>query len=79
MISGIKTTPNGDYCAYCNAKINASIYDFCPKCGNALSANALKLKEQQEKRVKIELLDELALEMQDEKSLKVIINKLKQL
>ena len=53
-MNGIKSLPNGDFCAYCNAKINADLYDFCPKCGNALSMNAIKLKEQQNRRIKIE-------------------------
>ncbi|MBR3605530.1 MAG: hypothetical protein IKL52_05845 [Candidatus Gastranaerophilales bacterium] len=78
-MNGIKTLPDGDHCAYCNAKVNLSLYDFCPKCGNALSINALKFKNQQEKRTKIELLDELALELTDEKSLNIILNKVKSL
>lgn len=74
---GIKTLPDGDFCAYCNAKVNASVYSFCPKCGNALNKNALKLQSQREIKIKIELLDELASEIKDENSLKTIVNKLK--
>ena len=73
---GVKTKTDGDYCLNCNAKI-ISAYDFCPKCGNALTENAEKLKEQQQKRIEISLLDELSEQIEDEKSLKVIIEKLK--
>ncbi len=79
MISGIKTNADGDFCAYCNAKVNLSLYNFCPKCGNALNLDARTLKEQQEKRIKIELLDELSLEVRDEKTLSLILNKLKEI
>ena len=75
MISGIKTKPDGDYCAYCNAKL-INVYEFCPKCGNALTLDAVNLRGQREKSIKIELLDELASEMADEKSLKAILKKL---
>ena len=74
---GVTTKIEGDFCANCNAKI-ISAYNFCPKCGNPLNQNAIKLKEQQQKRVEIELLDELANKIEDEKSLKIIINKLKE-
>jgi len=77
MINGIKTTSKGDLCAYCNTKINADIYNFCPKCGNALNKNAIDFREQQNKSVKIDLLDELSSEINDENSLKIIIEKLK--
>lgn len=77
MANGIKTTPDGDFCEYCNAKVNVNLYNFCPKCSNPLNQNAIKLKEQQEKRIQIELLDELSCEIQDEKSLKIIVEKLK--
>ena len=76
-MNGIKTLPDGEYCAYCNAKVNLNLYNFCPKCGNALTMDAIRLKEQQEKRVKIELLDELSAEITDEKSLNVIIEKVR--
>lgn len=79
MDSGIKTKPDGDYCAYCGAKVNVGLYNFCPKCSNALNQNALMFKKQQENRVKIELLDELSLDIKDEKSLKIIMDKLKNL
>lgn len=76
-MNGIKTLPDGDYCTYCNSKVRLDLYSFCPKCGSALTQNAIKLMAQREIRVKIELLDELASEIKDEKSLKIIIEKLK--
>ena len=78
MFSGIKTKQDGDYCMYCNAKI-IKAYDFCPKCGNALTMDARRLKEQKDKGIKMELLDSLVDEISDEKSLKVILEKLKTL
>ena len=76
-MQGIKTLAHGDYCVYCNSKVRLDLYSFCPKCGTALTQSAIKLAEQREIRVKIELLDELSSEIKDEDSLKVIINKLK--
>lgn len=76
MINGIKTKQDGEYCANCDAR-TSKYYDFCPKCGSALTSNGMQLREQQIKRVKLEVLDELALELQDEKSLLLILNKVK--
>lgn len=76
-MQGIKSLPDGDFCAYCNTKVNLNLYSFCPKCGNALNEAAIKLAEQRETKIKIELLDELASEIEDENSLKVIVKKLK--
>lgn len=73
---GIKTKADGDYCVACNAKI-IDVYNFCPKCGNPLTKTANTLKDQRCRAVKIELLDELASDINDEKSLKIILEKLK--
>lgn len=78
MLGGIKSKADGEYCVKCDAKIVNS-YEFCPKCGSALSLDAIKLNGQRKKAVQIELLDELAAEITDEKTLKIIINKLKSL
>lgn len=75
MINGVKTLIDGDHCVYCDAKVIDGLYNFCPKCGNALNVDAIRLKEQQEKRIKIELLDELACEIDDVKALNTILNK----
>jgi len=72
MIKGIKSLPEGDFCAYCNAKINLDLYDFCPKCGNPLSSDAINLRNQQEERIKLEVLDEISAQITDINSLKVI-------
>ena len=37
MIGGIKTKADGDYCAYCDNKIDPEKYNFCPVCGNPRS------------------------------------------
>ncbi len=76
MLNGVKTTIDGDVCVYCNAKA-LDLYNFCPKCGNPLTLDAIRLKEQKDRKIKIELLDELAYLIGDEKSLKVILNKVK--
>lgn len=76
-MNGVKTNINGDFCAYCNAKVNVPLYDFCPKCGSALSLNAINLKEQQNRKIKLEVLDELSLEIKDEESLKILLQKIK--
>ena len=78
MLGGIKTTIDGDHCLHCNTKI-ISNYDFCPKCGSPISYDALRLKEQQNKAIKLELLDELSSMISDEKSLKVILEKTKKI
>ena len=77
MIKGIKSLPNGDFCAYCNAKINLDLYDFCPKCGNPLSDNAIKLREKQDERIKFGVLDDLSQGISDPNVLKVISEYLK--
>ena len=77
MIKGIKSLPNGDFCAYCNAKINMDLYDFCPKCGNPLSDNAIKLREKQDERIKFGVLDDLSQGISDPNVLKVISEYLK--
>ncbi len=79
MINGVTTRVDGDHCAYCDAKIIGGLYNFCPKCGNPLNVEAIKLKEQQTKHTQIELLDDLAYLIEDEKSLQVILNKVKEL
>ncbi|MBO7527013.1 MAG: hypothetical protein J6T74_03845 [Clostridia bacterium] len=77
MIKGIKSLPNGDFCAYCNAKINLDLYDFCPKCGNPLSDNAIKLREKQDERIKFGVLDDLSSGISDPNVLKAISDYLK--
>lgn len=79
MINGVSSNVEGDFCVYCGAEINAGLYNFCPKCGNALNIDAIKLKEQQIKREKIDLLDELAYLINDPDALKVILEKTKSL
>lgn len=78
MVSGIKTIQNGNLCLNCNTKIEDQ-YNFCPNCGNALNLKAQKLKDEQIKEEKIKLLDELSHEAKSEKSLMLILNKLKQI
>ena len=53
--------------------------EFSTVCANHIlvpnEMDAIKLKEQQEKKIKIELLDELACEIEDTNALKVILDK----
>ena len=79
MAYGIKTLTDGDVCAKCNAKVKTNSYNFCPVCGNALNFDAIRLKDQQIKKAKLEILDELSLEIKDQKSLEAIIKKVKHL
>lgn len=79
MINGIKSTTEGDFCMYCNAKVIEGSYNFCPKCGNPLNYDAIRLNDQKENKIKIELLDELAFYINDVEALKVIANKAKSL
>ncbi|MBE7074850.1 MAG: hypothetical protein E7376_02600 [Clostridiales bacterium] len=79
MVNGIKTFVDGEHCVYCNAKVNEKLYNFCPICGNALNVDAIKLKEQQIKKIKLELLDQLAYEINDKDALTVILNRTKSL
>lgn len=79
MTYGIKTTPSGDVCGKCNAKVNVGVYNFCPICGNALNFDAIRLNDQQIKKAKLEVLDELSLKIQDAKSLQIILDKVKSL
>jgi len=79
MLNGIKTYVDGDFCVNCDMKVNVEVHNFCPKCGSALNSNAIKFKEQQNKKIKIELLDELSNAITDENSLKIILEKIKSL
>jgi len=79
MLNGIKTYVDGDFCAYCDTKLNIGTYNFCPKCSNPLNSNAIKYKEQQAKKIKIQLLDELSYEIKDADSLKIILEKIKKI
>lgn len=77
-MEGIKTTQNGDFCIYCNAKVNVNLYNFCPKCGNALTIEATNLKEQQNRKLRLEILDELASSIQNTEALAEIMKKIKE-
>lgn len=79
MTYGIKSSPNGDVCIKCNAKVKTNLYNFCPVCGNALNFDAIRLRDQQIKKAKLEVLDELSTQIQDQKSLETIIKKVKSL
>lgn len=78
MMNGIKTRADGEYCAHCSSRVS-KYYDFCPKCGNALTGNGMQLREQQIKRIQLDVLDELALAIKDEEALRYILNKVKSL
>ena len=65
-------------CPHCKTKVQ-ELDNFCRICGTPLNTNASKLKIQQTKRIKMELLDELANEIKDRDSLKVIVEKVKNL
>lgn len=71
MIGGIKTKVDGDYCVYCNNKINEK-NNFCPICGNPLNENGENLRHEQIVSEKIKLLSELSSLIKDPKALKVI-------
>ena len=79
MTYGIKSTPDGDLCLKCNAKVKTTVYNFCPVCGNALNVDAIRLRDQQIKKAKLEVLDELSTQIQDPKSLETIVKKVKSL
>ena len=77
MIGGIKTKADGDYCAYCDNKIDPEKYNFCPVCGNPLNENGENLRHEQIVSEKIKLLSELTSSIKDPKALKAIQNKIK--
>ena len=79
MQKGIKSTVDGDACAYCGALVNTAIYNYCPKCANPLNFDALRRNEQLTKKTKLEVLDELSLLIEDEQALQVILDKIKSL
>lgn len=79
MTYGIKSTQDGDVCIKCNAKVKTNLYNFCPVCGNALNFDAIRLRDQQIKKAKLEVLDELVVEVTDPKFLETILKKVKSL
>lgn len=78
MLGGIKNLPSGNYCMYCNAKMNSEKFNFCPNCGNPLTDNAIRLREQQDKKVKLEVLANLTEKIDDEKMLKILSDFIKE-
>ena len=74
MIGGIKTKIDGDYCAYCDNKVNAENQNFCPVCGNPLNENGENLRHEQLVSEKLKLLGELSSQVKDPASLKIIKN-----
>lgn len=79
MIGGIKTKPDGDYCAYCDNKVSVEKQNFCPVCGNPLNENGENLRHEQIVSEKLRLLGELATSIKEPKALKEIQNKIKEL
>lgn len=79
MIGGIKTKIDGDYCVYCDNKIDAENQNFCPVCGNPLNENGENLRHEQIVSEKLKLLAELSRVINDPRSLKVIQNKIQEL
>lgn len=79
MQKGIKSTVDGDACAYCGAIVNTTLYNYCPKCANPLNFDALRRNEQLTKKAKLEVLDELSLQIEDASALQIILNKIKSL
>ena len=79
MIGGIKTRPDGDYCVYCNNKVDAENQNFCPVCGNPLNENGENLRHEQIISEKLKLLSELSSLIKDPRSLKIIQSKIEEL
>ena len=79
MIGGIKTKIDGDYCAYCDAKVDSQKQNFCSVCGNPLNENGENLRHEQIESEKIKLLSELLTSIKDPRALKIIQNKIQKL
>lgn len=79
MVNGIKTLQDGEYCAYCNTKVNADIYNFCPICGNPLNSQAMVFNDQKIAKEKLDLLTELVSVITDKDSLQIIAEKTKEI
>ncbi len=79
MIGGIKTRSDGDYCAYCDSKVNLSEQNFCSKCGNPLNEEGRALRQEQLVSMQLQLLGDLASKIKDTSALKVIKDKIEEL
>ena len=62
-----------------NSQVKTKAHNFCPVCGNALNFDAIRLRDQQIKKAKLEVLDELVVEVTDPKFLETILKKVKSL
>lgn len=71
-MNGIKSLVDGDYCGYCDLKIDLKKQNFCPKCGNPLTDDAIKLKEQQNLGIIMGVIDDLTNIINDASSLQKI-------
>ncbi len=79
MIGGIKTKIDGDYCAYCDNKVDVEKQNFCPRCGNPLNEDGENLRHEQIVSEKLKLLSELSVLVKEPKALKVIQDKIAEL
>ena len=79
MIGGIKSKIDGDYCVYCNNKVDAENQNFCSVCGNPLNENGENLRHEQIVSEKLKLLSELSMLIKEPRALKIIQNKIDQL
>ena len=79
MIGGIKTKIDGDYCVYCNNKVDTEKQNFCAVCGNPLNENGENLRHEQIVSEQLKLLSDLSKFIKDPRALKVIQNKIDKL
>ncbi len=79
MIGGIKTKIDGDYCAYCDKKVDIENQNFCPVCGNPLTEDGENLRHEQIVSEKLKLLSELSRSVKDPATLKTIQEKIQNL
>ena len=79
MIGGIKTKVDGDYCAYCDKKVDTTNQNFCSVCGNPLTEDGENLRHEQIVSEKLKLLSELSLSVKDPATLRIIQQKIQNL
>lgn len=79
MIGGIKTKIDGDYCAYCDKKVDVKNQNFCPVCGNPITEEGISLRNEQIISEKLKLLSDLSRSVKDPATLKIIQNKIQEL
>lgn len=79
MILGTYIKNGERFCASCSKQIKSEKENYCFNCGNPIADDAVMLRVEQIKTIKLELIDDLINEINDIDSLNVLKEKVNQI